>query len=295
MSVMRILHARGSCATVVMLHLFSITPSALGGQDKAQKTPTNIAEELRIRWEDTLRASDAAELAILENVSRSSVVGDAEPPWPDTWVSAVFTIGNGVWASPQAGITYFFVPNADSEDITTSRIIVVRYADFAILFQPDPSHQKEWGVKCADRLGKELSLPEPIALKAKNRLQAQSELQLHVGSWRLAGEPWLGNDAPLEELLYRTLMAHVLLCYGTGDHCRQITHGDRTVLCYSNADIFDTKQPAFLVFRAGEPYYEVSMVVVPKSDDPAYMKDLRSRLAGIYRSILMFALDEAEK
>ena len=98
----------------------------------------------------------------------------------------------------------------------------------------------------------------------------------------------------MAEWLYRAALLHAFSPCGSGDVCREVTQGERTVLCFSDANILDTWQACFCFFADGYPEYVVIVQLPRAALGKERDQQTKKILASLYRSILHFGLGAPE-
>lgn len=150
---------------------------------------------------------------------------------------------------------------------------------------------KSRAIKAIDWVASELRVPEKAIKAVRERLSKATALEIERDVIQNSGDLPTVEALSLDDLLYYAALAKSLALPGSGDRCREMAHGVRTVLCFSGERIEATEGVVYYVFEEGQPLYMVYFSTGCNSRPPSAQRErIREEVAAIHRSIITFAL-----
>ena len=229
------------------------------------------------------------------------LVPTADPPWPRAWPTIQFVGHQGpesVVAFPQKGLQRIAMspsPENLGESIPIS--LVVFYQDFAVDYSLPTVAPKKGARAALTALARDVKLAPALVQRVSDRIDEQSELEIHREGIKRATGPDPSEESSLEELVYCKV---ILEAYSPaiGSKCREISAKNRTVLCFSDANLSKTAISVMMVYDRGTPQYSIVMRWLWRGPDGGPL--IRSRrhqdeFASILRSVLHLALRVEER
>lgn len=262
------------------------------GQPNSAMAQT-LAEDFR-----SFIGEGASPQSISVAASVDELIAKTDPPWPTGWKKMMLNLEDGLTVAAVLPV----------DDVGT---LVFRGSNPGqLVAMPSVAlHSEKWSVGCdvyslnlrpfvlrtLTRIAAEHDVGPDAVDNIRNRITGMSQLDIVSTALRMAASPPNPDSKELEDVLLAVTLGRLNAGMGSGDRCRIVSSGTRTVLCFSDESLVRTRQAVISVFEDGIHLYHF---VVSRARPSQIVGDgaaLDEKLAAIYRSILYSALRSTDK